>query len=282
MARALQDILTELNSVYNPQRQSAQGIYDKGIEATNPMESADLAGLEQAKKDSFDQITTGANRRGMFFSGVPLKEQAQYVGQNFLPGVANLKNRYAGIRGNLYQTLAQTLGNIDVEKNKYGREIYNAEVAQDLEREKQAQAAKASAGSGGGFGGFNLNGGNTGTNVLGASTQVSSALQNQYNSMFYKPGGGKWSDADLASDYNATYASAKNGNKADMQKLQLYHAERPDLFGSAPQGNLSTTTAPYNTGAKIPQTYNWQQSQAQTSTKPKTQAPLYSGYGPIL
>lgn len=282
MARALTDILTELDSVYNPQRQNAQGIYQRGLEDTNPMESADLAGLEQAKKDSFDQITTGANRRGMFFSGVPLKEQAQYVGQNFLPGVANLKNRYAGIRGNLYQTLAQTLGNIDVEKNKYGRDIYNTEVAQDLEREKQAQAAKASAGSGGGFGGFNLNGGNTGTNVLGASTQVSSALQNQYNSMFYKPGGGKWSDADLASDYNATYASAKNGNKADMQKLQLYHAERPDLFGSAPQGNLSTTTAPYNTGAKIPQTYNWQQSQAQTSTKPKTQAPLYSGYGPIL
>ena len=282
MARALTDILTELDSVYNPQRQNAQGIYQRGLEDINPMESADMAGLEQAKKDSFDQITTGANRRGMFFSGVPLKEQAQYVGQNFLPGVANLKNRYAGIRGNLYQTLAQTLGNIDVEKNKYGRDIYNTEVAQDLEREKQAQAAKASAGSGGGFGGFNLNGGNTGTNVLGASTQVSSALQNQYNSMFYKPGGGKWSDADLASDYNATYASAKNGNKADMQKLQLYHAERPDLFGSAPQGNLSTTTAPYNTGAKIPQTYNWQQAQAQTSTKPKTQAPLYSGYGPTL
>lgn len=282
MARALTDILTELDSVYNPQRQNAQGIYQRGLEDINPMESADMAGLEQAKKDSFDQITTGANRRGMFYSGVPIKEQAQYVGQNFLPGVANLKNRYAGIRGNLYQTLAQTLGNIDVEKNKYGRDIYNTEVAQDLEREKQAQAAKASAGSGGGFGGFNLNGGNTGTNVLGASTQVSSALQNQYNSMFYKPGGGKWSDADLASDYNATYASAKNGNKADMQKLQLYHAERPDLFGSAPQGNLSTTTAPYNTGAKIPQTYNWQQSQAQTSTKPKTQAPLYSGYGPIL
>ncbi len=151
MARALQDILTELDSVYNPQRQSAQGIYQRGLEDTNPMESADLAGLEQAKKDSFDQITTGANRRGMFFSGVPLKEQAQYVGQNFLPGVANLKNRYAGIRGNLYQTLAQTLGNIDVEKNKYGRDIYNTEVAQDLERERAAAASRASSGGSAGF-----------------------------------------------------------------------------------------------------------------------------------
>lgn len=199
MARALTDILTELNSVYNPQRQSAQGIYDKGIEATNPMESADLAGLEQAKKDSFDQITTGANRRGMFFSGVPLKEQAQYVGQNFLPGVANLKNRYAGIRGNLYQTLAQTLGNIDVEKNKYGREIYNAEVAQDLERERIAAAERAAAsrGSGGsGSGGFSPSFGGGFTAVQGAQDSGLSLRQQWQN----EASGGDW-NAQVALNY---------------------------------------------------------------------------------
>ena len=170
----MQDILTELDSVYNPQRQSAQGIYQRGLEDTNPMESADLAGLEQAKKDSFDQITTGANRRGMFFSGVPLKEQAQYVGQNFLPGVANLKNRYAGIRGNLYQTLAQTLGNIDVEKNKYGRDIYNTEVAQDLEREKIAASERAAAASraASGSGYSPTFGGGGFTDVLGAQNSA--------------------------------------------------------------------------------------------------------------
>jgi len=156
------------------------------------MESADLAGLEQAKKDSFDQITTGANRRGMFFSGIPLKEQAQYVGQNFLPGVANLKNRYAGIRGNLYQTLAQTLGNIDVEKNKYARDIYNTEVAQDLEREKIAQAARA--GSGGGSAGFNPSFGGAVTAVQGAQDNSGLTLRQQ------------WQNEANAGDWNAQVA----------------------------------------------------------------------------
>lgn len=240
MARALQDILTELDSVYNPQRQSAQGIYQRGLEDVNPMESADLAGLEQAKKDSFDQITTGANRRGMFFSGVPLKEQAQYVGQNFLPGVANLKNRYAGIRGNLYQTLAQTLGNIDVEKNKYGREIYNTEVSQDLERERIAAAERAAAsrGSGGsGSGGFSPSFGGGFTAVQGAQDSGLSLRQ-------------QWQNEANAGDWNAQVALNYAGDDGRYDGKVNSLAEYNILKGMGITGNYyppSTVATPAGT-----------------------------------
>nr|MBA3679487.1 hypothetical protein [Candidatus Saccharibacteria bacterium] len=175
MARALSEILTELNSVYNPQRQRQNDLYNQSINDTNPMEQADLGGLEAAKTSSFKQIDTGANRRGMLFSGVPLAEQAQYVGQSYLPGVANLKNRYAEIRGNLKSSLVSALGNLDVEQNKYGRDIYGQEVARDQEAarlaeerrqfdERLAASQRADAASRGGGGGnsngFNFNGNN--------------------------------------------------------------------------------------------------------------------------
>lgn len=187
MARALSDILTELNSVYNPQRQKQQDIYNQGIESVAPQETADLTGLEQAKKNAFGSIETGANRRGLFFSGIPLEEQAKYVGENYLPGIAGLKSRYAGIRGNLYQTLATALGNLDLEQNKYGRDIYNTEIAQDLERDRIAAAERAAsaastAGAGSGWSPTPYTGvlGGTNTNPIPAPTQPQLTLRQQW------------------------------------------------------------------------------------------------------
>lgn len=158
MPRALSDIMTELDSTYNPLRNRSQEVYQKGLDATNPQESADLGGLEIAKNNAFESINTGANRRGMFFSGIPLAEQSKYVGENYLPSIAGLKNRYAGIRGNLYQTLASQLGQYDVDQEKRKYEIYNSEVAREREDKlladaaaERARVASSGGGSGGGF-----------------------------------------------------------------------------------------------------------------------------------
>lgn len=78
----------------------------------------------------------------MLFSGIPLAEQGKYVGENYLPSIAGLKNRYAGIRGNLYQTLAQQLGDLDTRQREFGQGIFNQEVQQDIERERIAEAAR--------------------------------------------------------------------------------------------------------------------------------------------
>ncbi len=193
MARALADILTELNSVYNPQRQAQTDIYNKGIESVAPQETADLSGLEVAKSNAFESINTGANRRGMLFSGIPLAEQGKYVGENYLPSIAGLKNRYAGIRGNLYQTLMEQNNNINERQREFGQGIFNQEVQQDIERERIAEAARqaeldrqaavrASASSGGG--GISFGGGEKGTGTGSGGTldinNLYSTLATQY------------------------------------------------------------------------------------------------------
>lgn len=150
MARALSEILTELDTTYNPLKSKQQEIYQQGVSSLEPQETADVAGLEQAKQDSFNQITTGANRRGLFYSGIPIAEQARYVGQTYLPSVANLKGRYAGLRGQLANTLAQALANLDLDRLKTAEGIRGREIEADLERERMAQEAASRAASGGG------------------------------------------------------------------------------------------------------------------------------------
>lgn len=148
MARALNDILTELNSVYQPQKD----LYNKQISEIDPAMQAEDKGLQAQQQDSFNQITQGANRRGLLFSGIPLQEQAQYTGSQYLPAVANLKAKYAQQRFNLQDALAKI--NQDQYQSAYG--IYNNEVNQDNAR--RAAAAAAGAGSpsfGSGFGDSN-------------------------------------------------------------------------------------------------------------------------------
>ena len=264
MARALSDILTELKSTYDPQRQRASDFYNQSIGTIDPQEGADLSGLEQAKKNAFSSIDTGANRRGLLFSGIPIEEQAKYVGESYLPSIASLKGRYAGIRGDLRNTLAQQLQNIDLDERKFGQGIYQNELDMDFQREQAAAAERASRAAAAANAPFQFNGGGgpAPTKTTPVSTGYTPQLQQLYNSMFIKPGGGKWSDQDLMNDYNATAKSAARGNRADMQKLDLYHSARPELFGTAPQGGLSASIVPYREGVRIPQTYNWQQNAA--------------------
>jgi hypothetical protein len=189
------------------------------------MESADLAGLETAKKDSFDQITTAANRRGMFYSGIPIEEQASYVGQNYLPGIANLKGRYAGLRGNLYNTLAQSLANYDLQQNKDAREIYNTEVAQDLERERLAQeaAARASSGSGSGGAGISFN---TGGDQTTPTAQPPTLRQ-------------QWQQEANAGDWNAQVALNYAGDDGRYDGVVNSKAEYDILKAMGITGNYT-------------------------------------------
>lgn len=217
MARALQDILTELNAVYNPQRD----VYNQQVAALPEQQNAENAGLDQAKTDSFQQITNGANRRGLLFSGIPLGEQASYLGSTYLPSVANLKAKYAQQRFNLQDALAKVTQ--DQYNTAYG--IQGKEQANDtaLASERASAAGGASPSFGGGGGG---------SGVLGASAQTDPLQQAAYNDVYSRV---KQSDDNaLRSDYNATYQSAIRGNQKDKYKLILYSQLRPDLFQGTP------------------------------------------------
>lgn len=157
MPRALSQILSELDTVYNPQKESYQG----QIAALDPQQNAEMQGLDAAKTDAFQQITDTANRRGLFYSGIPVGEQQRYTGANYLPAVANLKGRYAQQRFSLQDAIS------NLTKDQYNK-------AYDIQgQESAAEAARAAAGAGGSGGfapSFGL-GGNMGANgqVLGSS-----------------------------------------------------------------------------------------------------------------
>ena len=232
MARALDQIINELNSTYNPRRDN----FTSQIGALDPQMQAEEQGLEATKQDSFKQIERGANRRGMFYSGVPIQEQAQYTGGQFLPAVANLRSRYSQQRFNLRDSIAK----INEEQQQYGQGIWEREKAQDYKAEQdrlarddqlRRDAEARSAASRGGFGGFSGGGGDGGGGrVQGAQTDPTQ--QAAYNDVFSRIQG--QNDAALRSDYAATKKSAAFGNTRDKIKLQIYAQLRPDLFRGVP------------------------------------------------
>lgn len=175
MARALADIITELNSVYQPQKD----IYNQQIGQLDPQMQAEQSGLEAQKQDSFGQITAGANRRGLLFSGIPLAEQASYVGQSFLPAVANLKAKYAQQRFNLQDAIAK----ITQDQYLKGQDIYQTELNRDL---AEQEAARARAGGGGGGAGTSF--GDLGAGDAGAAPGAAGARGKP--SISQRPGGG--------------------------------------------------------------------------------------------
>jgi hypothetical protein len=237
MARALNQIIAELDTVYKPQRD----LYNKQISGIDPQLQAEEQGLMAQKEDSFRQITDQANRRGMFYSGLPIAEEQRYTGQQFLPAVAGLRSKYATQRFGLQETLAkiaqeqrsQAYGIQDREEQRDERLRQEAEQRRQFDAQMAAQRAAASGGGGGGGYSFGGGGGATTTGGGGkvSGVKVAPGDQQLYNAMFVNPQGGNWSDRDLVSDYNQTLIGARNGNTRDKQKLQFYHSFRSDLFG---------------------------------------------------
>lgn len=152
MARTIQQIQQELDSVYAPQRQQVQ----QQIDAMPAYYAAQSAGLDQAKTNAFSDITAGANARGMVYSGMPIKEQATYVGTKYLPALAGLQQQQNTQKSNLLQTLnqirekqmsqAQSLQQQELNREEQARQAEAARQQQERQFQRQ-MAARASAAS---------------------------------------------------------------------------------------------------------------------------------------
>lgn len=85
--RTLDQILGELNTVYEPQINSLrkqQSMIPQSI-------ASETQGLQAKQGEAFDSILGGARQRGLGFSGIPLQEQAKYTSTEFLPALARLQ-----------------------------------------------------------------------------------------------------------------------------------------------------------------------------------------------
>lgn len=120
-ARTLDQIIAELNPVYNPQRESIQTQQNLIPGQIAAQESAVTAQKDKAYQD----ILSGARRRGtgVAFGGIPLSEQAQYNATTFAPAMANLKT--AGI--NQAISLQDALNQINERQQTAAQNIYQTE-----------------------------------------------------------------------------------------------------------------------------------------------------------
>lgn len=150
MARALNDILTELHATYNPQRDQ----YNAQINQVDPQAQAEEQGLNAAKQDAFSQIETAANRRGIFYGGMPIAEEQRYTGQSFLPSLANLRAKYAQQKFDLNSALNKVsederlhADRIQAHEQDLDEQKRQFDLKLAADREAAARAAAAGAGS---------------------------------------------------------------------------------------------------------------------------------------
>lgn len=249
MAQTLEQIMSSLGSVYDPQVQSVQAQQAQLPQQLQNDESA----LQGQQKGAFDSILNGARSRGtgVAFGGIPLGEQAQYTANTFLPAMANLRSTYA-TKG---LSLQDAINGINEKRFNNAQELYQFGVQQDQQaaqmaeqqrqfNESQAQQ-KALAGAAGSFA-PSFGGGGAGApasadpygsvNKQGAANAIVGLLKTN-------------NAGTIKSTIDAINASARNGNLYDKYKLELLK----NYQNSSQYGPLINKAYSYNaTAAKTP------------------------------
>lgn len=153
----LADIIASIEPAFAPQKQ----VIGQQIATLPGQEAAAQSGLDAAKTNAFRDINTGANTKGVAFSGVPIAEQSRYLGEKYLPAVAALKTNTQNQQFSLQQALAQLasqeqLKAFDIQGGQQSSlDAYNLEQqkqafqAQQAELDRQVERAKISASNAG-------------------------------------------------------------------------------------------------------------------------------------
>lgn len=200
--RSLQQVLSELDNVYNPQVDSI-----RQQQALLPGQTqADIAKADAAKSTAFDDILNGARRRGAGFSGIPLDEQAKYASNVYAPSVLQTQN---DARTKAF-SLEDAINQIQAQKYNQGQQIYQYETTLNENRrqfdeslaQQRAAAAQASAASASPSFGFN-------PNITGPKSASATAVQRADKGFNYFDSNGRAISA-------AAYATAKGLNFRDV------------------------------------------------------------------
>lgn len=242
--RSLDQIISELNSVYEPQinllRQQQSAIPGQIVEEEK--------GLQAKQTQAFDDILGGARRRGLGFSGIPLSEQARYTSTEFLPAMARLRQTGREQANSLEQAILgiqERRQNTAIEGQRYEQSRYDQWIAEQRaleERRRQEAAAQLrptlTAEAGG---------------RAAETVKIDGTTQKAYNdvqNLLSKDAG------RIQREYEAIKKSAGYGNAYDRIKLQLLNQLYP--FASQRSGQntvpltqsvprlISLTPAPYS------------------------------------
>jgi len=143
--RTLQQIITELDPTFAGQRKSLE---DRANLIPGQIASEE-AGLGAKQEQAFGNILSGARRRGLGFSGIPVGEQAQYTASEFLPAVARLRQSGQERAFGLQDAILGT----NERRDTLGQQIFQGE--QDRAAQQAASQRAAAAQAQATFGAFN-------------------------------------------------------------------------------------------------------------------------------
>lgn len=164
MARTLDQILSELNTTYAPSAQTIQSQMDLIPGQT----AANISAADAAQSKAYQNILTGAQQRGIGFSGIPLGEQANYASTVYAPAVLQARNQ--GQQNVL--TLQDALNKLNLDKYSSAQNIQQNEINNEM-KQQQLNASLYGGGSGSsGGGGYAPTIGDL-TALLGGSGQTS-------------------------------------------------------------------------------------------------------------
>ena len=104
MARSFEQILAEVSSKSDPQRK----IVLNQIADIPRQGQAEEQGLQAKLSQANEDILSGARRRGLGFSGIPIGEQADFAATEFAPALSRLRTSANDRRTALQGTLAET------------------------------------------------------------------------------------------------------------------------------------------------------------------------------
>ena len=136
-ARTLSQIISELNPTFQPQIQSLEA----RANLIPSQIASEEAGLGAKKDQAYEDIVSGARRRGLGFSGIPLGEQAKYAATDYAPALARL--RQSG-QERAYSLQDAILG-INERRDTIGQQIYQTEQDRDAQEREAARARAAQA-----------------------------------------------------------------------------------------------------------------------------------------
>lgn len=206
-ARTLSQIIAELNPTYKPQIQSIKKQQSLIPQQTQAAESA----LNAKKDQAYEDILSGARRRGLGFAGIPLGEQARYAATDYAPALANLRTQAQQQAMSLQDAILgirerRDTAALNIRESERARRFQARQAAKDR-RFQANQNALSRASSGGGGGGGYIPMPTVGSASGGGESNMSSGFGNASQR---KGGGFNFTDNNGRAISAAVYAKANN------------------------------------------------------------------------
>lgn len=157
--QSLSDIVNEMS----PSRQGQLDVINKRRENIAQQTQAQQKGLEYAKTNSFNQINNQMTGRGLSFSTIGADDMSRYLGEKYLPALAqleasqneqnlNLDNQVAQIQSDTfdkaYNARQQQIGALNtwnLQERNIENTNYQNDLDRNLKRELQSQQIAATA-----------------------------------------------------------------------------------------------------------------------------------------